>query len=262
MTLIFALGAAIGYGIAAPLLWRGARGGTAVAIAAAAVALHTAALVSEVFHAGNLTLGVTEALSVFSWQAAVLLWALCLVQPLHILGVAIYPLAAIAALWGALWPTSMTAIPLSDWKLQMHVVLSLLGFGLLTIAAVQAVTLAAQDWLLHRHSPTRIVQALPPLQTMESLLFFLISAGFFMLSLAVLSGLLFVDDLPSQHLGHKAILSIIAWAIFGALLWGRWRRGWRGRTALRWALSGYGVLILAYFGSKFILEQILSRHWG
>jgi ABC-type uncharacterized transport system permease subunit len=96
---------------------------------------------------------------------------------------------------------------------------------------------------------------------MEHLLFVLITLGFFILSLSLLSGLLFVDDLLAQHLAHKTVLSIAAWAMFGALLWGRWRRGWRGRMAVRWTLSGYAVLILAYFGSKIILEQILSRHW-
>jgi ABC-type uncharacterized transport system permease subunit len=262
MTLLLAAAAALGYGAAAPMLWRGARRALVVWLAAAAVALHAAALLSQVFHSGNLTLGITEALSVFTWQAALLLWALCLIQPFHILGVAIYPMAAAAALWAALWPTSVTAIPLSDWKLQLHVVLSLFSAGFLTLAAAQAVTLAGQDRLLHQRPPNRIVTALPPLQTMEHLLFVLISLGFFILSLSLLSGLLFVDDMFAQHLAHKTVLSITAWAIFGGLLWGRWRRGWRGRTAIRWTLSGYAMLILAYFGTKLILEQILSRHWS
>jgi ABC-type uncharacterized transport system permease subunit len=123
------------------------------------------------------------------------------------------------------------------------------------------VTLAAQDRLLHGHRPNRVVQALPPLQTMEHLLFILILLGFFILSLSLLSGLLFVDDLMAQHLAHKTVLSITAWAMFGVLLWGRWRRGWRGRKAIRWTLASYALLILAYFGSKLVLEQILSRHW-
>ena len=138
--------------------------------------------------------------------------------------------------------------------LQLHIALSVLGAGLLTLAAVQAVTLAVQDALLHGKSAHRLVQALPPLQTMERALFVLIALGFFMLSLSLLSGLLFVDDLLAQHLAEKTVLSVIAWVLFGGLLWGRWRRGWRGRTAVRWTLAGYGVLILAYFGSKMLLS--------
>ena len=138
--------------------------------------------------------------------------------------------------------------------LHLHVVLSVIGAGLLTLAAVQAVTLALQDALLHGKSANRLVQALPPLQTMERALFVLIALGFFLLSLSLLSGLLFVDDMMAQHLAEKTVLSVIAWTLFGGLLWGRWRRGWRGRTAVRWTLAGYGVLILAYFGTKLLLS--------
>jgi len=261
MTPVPAVIAALAYAASAVLIWRGIARPASLWLAAIGIVLHGVALVAEIFTAGNLTLGVTEALSMFSWQAAILLWALCLFQPVQILGVAIYPLAAAGAVAAALWPMSVTAIPLSDWKIQMHVVLSLFSAGFLTLAAAQAVTLAAQDRLLHAATPNRIVTALPPLQSMEHLLFVMISLGFFILSLALLSGLVFVDNLMAQHLAHKTVLSLTAWAIFGGLLWGRWRRGWRGRTAIRWTLSGYGVLILAYFGSKLILEQILSRHW-
>ncbi len=262
MTATLAGLAATTYALAALLHWRRAAEGLAVVLAAAALVLHGGAVVSATVHGGNLSLGVTEALSVFAWQAAVSLWVLGRLQPVQALGVAIYPLAAITALWAALWPTPVSAIPLSDWKIQLHVVLSLFSAGFLTLAAAQAVTLAIQDRLLHDKAPEGLVDALPPLQTMEHLLFVMIGLGFFMLSLSLLSGLLFVDDLLAQHLAHKTVLSTVAWALFGALLWGRWRWGWRGRTAMRWTLAGYGVLIVAYFGSKVVLEQILSRHWS
>jgi ABC-type uncharacterized transport system permease subunit len=238
MDLFLSAAAALAYGVAAALQWRASPRAGGRGSAAAGLALHLAALLGAAFHAGSLTLGVTEALSLFAWQAALLLWVLSLLQPVQVLGLALYPLAALAAVSSVLWPTSISAIPLADWKIQLHVVLSLFSAGFL-----------------------RLVLALPPLQTMEHVLFMLIALGFFILSLSLLSGLLFVDDLLAQHLAHKTVLSIAAWAMFGALLWGRWRRGWRGRMAVRWTLSGYAVLILAYFGSKIILEQILSRHW-
>lgn len=260
MTALLAGLAAAAYAIGALAVWR-RRPASAAGLVATALGLHAAALLGAVVHDGNLTLGVTEALSVFAWQAALLLWALSLLRPVHVLGMAIYPLAAVAVLWAAFWPTPVSAIPLSDWKIQLHVALSLFSAGFLTLAAAQAVTLAVQDRLLHKN-PGAGVNALPPLQTMEQLLFLMIGLGFFMLSLSLLSGLLFVDDMLAQHLAHKTVLSVIAWATFGVLLWGRWRWGWRGRTAVRWALTGYAVLILAYFGSKLVLEQILSRHWS
>ena len=262
MTSTLAGFAAFAYVLCALLYWRRMAQGVAASFAAVALFLHGGALFSATVHDGSLSLGVTEALSVFAWQAALLLWALSRVQPVQMLGVAIYPVAAAAALTAALWPTPVSAIPLSDWKIQLHVVLSLFSAGFLTLAATQAVTLAIQDRLLHDRAADSLVDVLPPLQTMEHLLFLMIGLGFFMLSLSLLSGLLFVDDLLAQHLAHKTVLSVAAWALFGVLLWGRWRRGWRGRTAIRWALSAYALLIVAYFGSKVVLEQILSRHWS
>ena len=93
-------------------------------------------------------------------------------------------------------------------------------------------------------------------------MFRLIGAGFMLLTLALLTGLIFVTNLWAQHLQHKTILSLIAWVLFGVLLIGRIRFGWRGRSAVLWTLSGFGFLILSYFGSKFVLEYLLGRHWG
>lgn len=89
---------------------------------------------------------------------------------------------------------------------------------------------------------------------MERWLFSLIGMGFFLLSTALLSGLWFIENWFAQHLIQKTALSIAAWLVFGTLLWGRQRYGWRGQVATRWALSGYGALILAYFGSKYLFE--------
>lgn len=261
LPLLLTAPAALFYGLAAAFSLSNPSYAAVRWLALAALVLQAVGLATEIFHDGNLTVGVTEALSLFAWQAAALLWLMALSQPLNVLGLAIYPLAAIAGIAAAIWPTSVSGIPLADWKIQLHVVLSLLSAGFLTVAAAQAVTLALQDRLLHRHSQGRVVLALPPLQTMEQLLFVLILLGFFLLSLALLSGLLFVDDLMAQHLAHKTVLSVIAWGLFGALLWGRWRRGWRGRTAIRWTLAGYAFLLLAYFGTKLVLEEILGRHW-
>ncbi len=232
-------------------------------LAAMALILHGIALSGHIFRDGAITLGVNEALSLFAWQSAVLLWGLCWREPLRALGVAVFPLAGLAAVSAILWPTPINhGAPVADWKVRTHVVLSLFSAGLLTLAAVHASLLAAQERLLHGHRLTQFTRALPPLQTMERLLFQLIGIGFLLLSLTLLSGLWFVRDWMAQHLAHKTVLSVSAWLIFGVLLWGRLRHGWRGRTAIRWTLAGYLTLILAYFGSKLILEQILGRHWS
>lgn len=227
-----------------------------------ALLLHGWNLSQHVFHGGSITIGINEALSLFTWQSALLLWALCFREPLRMMGAAIYPIAGVAAVAAALWPTPASTIPIADWKARSHILLSLFSAGLLTLAAVHACLLAAQDRLLRDRQMTPLTRALPPVQTMERLLFQLIAIGFFLLSLTLLSGLWFIRDWMAQHLAHKTVLSITAWLIFGVLLWGRLRYGWRGRTAIRWTLAGYVTLVLAYFGSKLILEQFLGKHWS
>ena len=83
--------------------------------------------------------------------------------------------------------------------------------------------------------------------------------AFALLTLALATGAMFVEDLLGQHLAHKTVFSILAWLVFGALLYGRWRHGWRGERAARLALAGMVVLAIAFLGSKFVLELVLHR---
>ena len=103
------------------------------------------------------------------------------------------------------------------------------------------------------------LKALPPLVQLESLLFRTIAVGFGLLTATLLTGVLFVENLFAQHLVHKTVLSILSWLAFGALLYGRRRHGWRGAKAVRWTLAAMGLLVLAYFGSKGVLELVLHR---
>jgi len=264
MTLALILIAVLLYTACGALIWRRpqAEHPAERILAGAAIVLHAAVLGHHALQGGAIRIGLPEAASLFTLQSAVLLWLLSWREPLRSLGLTIYPLTGLAALWAAQDPSLFDAAPVADWKLRWHIILSLFSAGLLTIAAMQAGALALQDRLLHRHDLSRLLLGgMPPLQTMERLLFQLIAIGFLLLSLTLLSGLWFVHDWFAQHLAHKTVLSITAWLIFGTLLWGRWRYGWRGRTAIRWSLAGYAVLILAYFGSKLVLEQFLGKHW-
>lgn len=256
---ILIVGAVLFYGGAGFCAWR--ERSPLQLLAAVALLLHGSALALQLVDGGALRIGVNEALSLFAWQSALLLWALCWRDPVRLHGTLVYPLAAVFAIWAALWPSPVTDLEAAEWQVNLHILLSLLSAGVLTLAAVQAVGLAIQDRLLHRHAAAPLSRRLPPLQTNERLLFQMVAIGFALLSLTLLSGLWFIDDWLAQHLVHKTILSLVAWIVFGVLLWGRWRYGWRGRTAIRWALSGYGILVLAYFGTKLILEQVLGKHW-
>jgi ABC-type uncharacterized transport system permease subunit len=262
MTLSLSLIAALFYAAAA---WRALRA-TAVdalslrALVPLALALHAAAFLGQTVSGQRLLIGVAEAASLLTWLSALMLWVFCLREPLQALGAVHYPLTALCLLWPALAGNSGTPIPLDDWRLGLHIVLSLVSAGLLTLAAIHALALAILDRVLHRPDNIALARRLPPLQTMEKLLFQLIFVGFFLLSLTLCSGLLIIPDLHGEHLA-QLVLTASAWLIFSVLLWGRLRYGWRGRTAIRWALSGYAMLVAAYFGSKLVLEQIFHIHW-
>ena len=154
-------------------------------------------------------------------------------------------------------------LPLDDTSsgVTLHILGSILAFGVLSIAAVYALFVAIIDHFLRQHHLNPLVRSLPPLEVLEKLLFQLIGLGFALLTVSLATGLTFIDDLFAQHLAHKTILSIMAWVVFGMLLWGRWRYGWRGRSAVRLTLAGIILLLLAYFGSKLVLEVILGKSW-
>lgn len=253
-----AFAAAAMYCLAGVFAWRNRPALTWIALAA--LVLHAGALSVQLIQGGSLRIGVTEAMSLFAWQSSVLLWVFCWREPVAINGALIYPLAGLFAICASLLPSPLTDVDVLDWKVSIHILISLLSAGVLTLAAVQAVALAVQDRLLHQHAMVSLSR-LPPLQLMERLLFQMVAIGFGLLSLTLLSGLWFVNNWLTQHLAHKTVLSIVAWVVFGILLWGRWKHGWRGRIAIRWALWGYALLILSYFGTKLILEQVLGKHW-
>jgi ABC-type uncharacterized transport system permease subunit len=127
------------------------------------------------------------------------------------------------------------------------------------IGTFQALLLAIQDKFLKTKQVSKIIDILPPLQIMEQLLINIIVIGFFLLSLSLATGIVFIYDIFEQHLTHKTVLSILAWIIYAILLWGRWSFGWRGKRIINWVLGGFLTLLLAYVGSKFALEFIFHR---
>lgn len=183
-------------------------------------------------------------------------------SPLFDAELVVLPLAIIVLGIEATVSTPATLLNTSSTAMTVHVVSSVAAFCLLGLAGVYAGFVAVIDHCLRHHHLNRLVRALPALQTLESLLFRLIAIGFTLLTLSLITGLLFVDDLLAQHLAHKTILAVAAWLIFGLLLLGRWAWGWRGRRAVRLTLAGVALLALAYFGSKLVLEVVLGEHWA
>jgi ABC-type uncharacterized transport system permease subunit len=225
----------------------------------AAVFIHAVFLYPGILTGTGLNLAFFYAISLVAFTTSLLLLVSTLFQPVENLGIAVFPLAAISIVLVILNPAQHIVTDAASWQLDTHILTSLIAYSILGLAALQAVLLAVQDRHLRNRQPGGFIRSLPPLAVMESLLFQMIAAGFALLTLALVTGTLFLEDIFAQHLVHKTTLSIIAWAVFAVLLWGRWRFGWRGRTALRWTLGGFIFLMLAYFGSKFVLELLLAR---
>jgi len=179
-------------------------------------------------------------------------------KPLHNLFVLLFPASSIVLVCSMVFGYSIVEADHLSPKIGFHVLFSLLAYSLFTIAAGQSLLLAYQDKRLRNHHPGGFLKGLPPLQTMETLLFEIIWVGFALLSVSVVSGILFIDNFWAQHLAHKTFFSMIAWLVFAILLWGRTRLGWRGSVAIRWTIAGFILLALAYWGSKFVVEVVIG----
>lgn len=225
----------------------------------AAVFFHLAYTAVIFLQQDGLDFGFFSMGSTISSIIALLLLLVSLRNPIAKLGVAIFPLAGLMLVLTLVYTNTEQPIFTDGWQMNTHIFSSIIAFSLLAIAALQAIFLSIQNQQLRKHPPRKIILSLPALQTIESLLFQLISAGVIFLTVSLITGFIFIENVFAQHLVHKTLLSIVAWLVFSTLLYGRSRYGWRGQTAIQWTLIGFTSLLLAYFGSKFVLELILQK---
>ena len=226
--------------------------------ALSAVLLHAMHHVLAWRQSGSLDLHFFAALSLVGLGMAALTTLYAARGRMGALGAVVFPIAAATLL--AYATTGGGHRGDLDWRLQLHAGFALLAYATLAIAALLAIMLWLQERSLRRREFHGWLRALPPLTELETLLFRTIAVGFVLLTATLLTGVLFVEDLLAQHLLHKTVLSVLSWLVFGALLLGRWRRGWRGTKAVRWTLVAMALLVLAFFGSKAVLELILQRN--
>jgi ABC-type uncharacterized transport system permease subunit len=222
---------------------------------------HSDAIMHTMRINGPFSIGLPEALSLLAWTLAVLACVISIDRQNRVLGAI---LLASAAFGAAATGTGHTFAEASapGWELTAHILLSMGAAALLFAAAATALLLVFLDRRLRTRRIADLPSGMPPLDALEKVMFRLIGAGFGVLTLALFTGFVFVTNLFTQNLVQKTVLSLIAWLLFGVLLIGRMRFGWRGRSAVRWTLSGFGVLAVAYFGVKFVLEYLFGRHWG
>lgn len=227
----------------------------------AALGVHAAALFGTMLAGNVLRIGVGDAISVILWLTVLIYWLGSLFYRLEGLQALIMPAAAVAAFLPALFPAARPLPNTEFLAFKLHLLISMLAYSLFTIASLHVLLMAMLERRLHQGTLPAGLQKLPPLLTMETLLFRIIWAGFIMLTLTLASGVMYSEELfgKAAQLNHKTVFGIISWFVFAALLFGRHFHGWRGRVAVRWTLAGFLMLVLAYLGSKFVVEVLLGR---
>lgn len=241
--------------------------GAAISAATAlAWLLHGASLWLGVLTPGFLRIGFATMLSSALWISVGAYWLENRNFSLDGLRRIVMPPAAAAVALQGVFPGTLVALDNNSATLGWHVAIATLAYSTLTIAAFHAVLMALQESRLHTRGEgasffSAALDQLPALLTMEKLLFRLIAFGFVLLSLTVLSGIVFSEELFGKALkwDHKSVFTLLSWLLFAALLAGRHFRGWRGKTALSFTLAGFATLLLAYVGSRFVLEVVLHR---
>jgi ABC-type uncharacterized transport system permease subunit len=247
------------------------RFGLVTALMLPALLGHGIALGYSMFGMGGLRFGFAHALSATMLISGVLLWIEGFFVPLRGLYLLVAPIAALTVILPPFFHGVSLAAEDSSPALQLHLSVAILSYSILTVAALHALLMASVDHYLHQPSAdpgqglARLFARLPPLLALESLLFRQIAVGFVLLSLTIASGAVFSEELFGRPLrfdhttAHKIVFTLLSWGVFGALLTGRAAFGWRGRTALRWTFIGFVMLLLAYVGSRFVVEVVLRR---
>jgi len=256
------------YAVAAWLCWRQLHQGAPAAatrvaqlLIPLALAGHAVLLARSIFTPAGPNLGFGNTLSLVAWLATMIAWISMLVRPQSALLAMLLPATVVCTAVPLLIPAAHPLGPANRPFAALHIAIALTAYALFVVAVLQAIVLLWLERRLHHGAVGELPRGMPPLLTLERFVFQLTTGAFVMLTLTVATGALFSEMLFDRafRFNHKTVFSILAWIVFAALLFGRLRYGWRGRKALYWLLAGSVLLLLAYFGSKFVLEVLLGR---
>jgi len=233
-----------------------------------ALGIHGALLYSQIFAAAELRFGFAQALSVMMWLAVLICWAEGIFYRIEL----VYPMALAAAALCAPLPAFFSGRASPDpvsFEFRLHLFFGMLAYSLFVVATFHALLISSVERRLHAAHATAQSGAwlegplrdVPPLLSLERLVFRLIGAAFAVLTVTFVVGIAYSESFlgRAMRFDHKTLFVVLSWLVFALLLAGRWLYGWRGRTALRWTLTGFIMLMLAYPGSRFVLEVILHR---
>jgi ABC-type uncharacterized transport system permease subunit len=216
---------------------------------------------------GEFRFGFAHALSGTLLLAVLIIWVEGFFVQMRGLDMLVLPVAALSVVLPEVFHGAAVSAAADTGVLRVHLIIAICAYSFFTIAALHALLMASIDRQLHAalgtpdRASSRWLSQMPSLLAMERLLFRLIASGFVLLTLTVVTGVFFSEELFGRALrfDHKTVFAIASWFVFAGLLTGRFVFGWRGRKALRWTLAGFLMLMLAYVGSRFVLEVILQR---
>lgn len=223
--------------------------------------VHAWGLYGALFSDAGMRFSFSFALSLMMWLAVLIYWLESFLSRMEGLQPMVLPLAAACTLLPVVFPNVHLVAHAEATGFKLHFLVAMLAYSLFTLSALHAIFMGFAERALHQRTMTRSLASLPPLLSMESLLFRMLLMGFVLLTLTLGSGILFSEALfgKALTLDHKTLFAFVSWGIFATLLVGRHAWGWRGRKALHWTLAGFSVLLLAYVGSRFVAEFILGR---
>jgi ABC-type uncharacterized transport system permease subunit len=226
-------------------------------IAIPALVVHTLACVQFIFTSSGVHLGIYPISTLITVIMVAFVVVSSIRQPVHSLLILVYPLTAFSLMVASFLES--TFVPLSNLApgLVSHILISIIAYSILMMAALQSLMVGYMEHRIRSRQKITLLRLLPPLESMERLLFSMLWVGFITLTFAIGSGFMFLD--ATEYAVHHTVLSSASWLLYLVLLIGHHVLGWRGGAAVRWTLVAFAFLLLGYFGSKFVLEIILER---
>lgn len=223
--------------------------------------LHGYTIFSHILFSLHLHFGTSEALSLIAWIALLSYWLASFFIHLHGLEPILFFISSLLMALHLILPGSPPLAIDTSPLFKIHFTLAMLAYGLMLYATWLALLIRLAEKELHVIKGKALLHRLPSLLTLEKHLFSSITIGFILLTLALVTGFAFPSYTQTHvfYLSHKTLFSLLAWAMFAILLWGRFYRGWRGKIAVNWVIIGFIFMILGYLGSAFVLHVLLGR---
>ena len=223
-------------------------------IVGAALHLLSAANISYVNHSFNFSVA-----SMSMWISALIVCTLAIgsfIYPIKNLSLIVLPIVMLCIIFAQLWGDQQQLINDRNSTFYWHIATAVAAFTLLSLSVLQALLFGYQELSLRKHQKNIITRWLPPIQTMENVLFKTVFTGFVFLSISISLGSIYNYELNKAvlSLNHHTVLAILSWFGFAILLYGRIKLGWRGLKAINWTLIAFALLGLGYFGTKIISE--------